>query len=76
NQTDNSGEDIIISDNGTDGQTDADTQDQDQQQGTGGQEQNCDASNGESDSGQTETCTSAEQTASSDSALQLNKLAN
>ncbi|MGV7097435.1 type VII secretion protein EsaA [Bacillus subtilis] len=63
------------SDTGTEGQTDGDTQDRDQQ-GTDGQEQNGDASNGASDSGQIETGTSAEQTASSDSALQFIKLAN
>ncbi|OIR62018.1 type VII secretion protein EsaA [Bacillus sp. FMQ74] len=59
-------------DAGNDGQTDGSTQDQDQQQGTDGQEQTGDAS----DSGKTETGTSAEQTASSDSALQFIKLAN
>lgn len=59
-------------DAGNDGQTDGGTQDQDQQQGTDGQEQTGDAS----DSGKTETGTSAEQTASSDSALQFIKLAN
>ncbi|MCY8228361.1 type VII secretion protein EsaA [Bacillus spizizenii] len=75
-QNDNSGEDNNSSDTGNDGQTDGDTQDQDQQQGTDGQEQTGDASNGASDSGQTETGTSAEQTASSDSALQFIKLAN
>ncbi|MCY8532783.1 type VII secretion protein EsaA [Bacillus vallismortis] len=75
-QNDNSGEDNNSSDTGTDGQTDGNTQDQDQQQGTGGQEQNGDASNGKSDSGQNEPGTSAEQTASSDSALQLIQLAN
>ncbi|XXC22225.1 type VII secretion protein EsaA [Bacillus subtilis] len=63
------------SDTGTEGQTDGDTQDRDQQ-GTDGQEQNGDASNGASDSGQIETGISAEQTASSDSALQFIKLAN
>lgn len=63
------------SDTGTEGQTDGDTQDRDQQ-GTDGQEQNGDASNGASVSGQIETGTSAEQTASSDSALQFIKLAN
>ncbi|MDR4436407.1 type VII secretion protein EsaA [Bacillus tequilensis] len=63
-------------DTGNDGQTDGNTQDQDQQKGTDGQEQNGNASDGASDSGQTETGTSAEQTASSDSALQLIKLAN
>lgn len=63
------------SDTGTEGQTDGDTQDRDQQ-GTDSQEQNGDASNGASDSGQIETGTSAEQTASSDSALQFIKLAN
>lgn len=61
---------------GDTGQTDGNTQDQDQQKGTDGQEQNGNASDGASDSGQTETGTSAEQTASSDSALQLIKLAN
>ncbi|MGQ5177317.1 type VII secretion protein EsaA [Bacillus halotolerans] len=71
-QNDNSGEDNNSSDTGTDGQTDGGTQDQDQQQGTDGQEQTGDAS----DSRQTETGTSAEQTASSDSALQFIKLAN
>ncbi|MEC0598967.1 type VII secretion protein EsaA [Bacillus spizizenii] len=75
-QNDNSGEDNNSSDTGNDGQTDGDTQDQDQQQGTDGQEQTGDASNGASDSGQTETGTSAEQTASSDSALQFIQLAN
>ncbi|WP_456270617.1 type VII secretion protein EsaA [Bacillus sp. JZ39] len=64
------------SDTGNDGQTDGSTQDQDQQKGTDGQVQNGDASDGASDSGQTETGTSAEQTASSDSALQFIKLAN
>ncbi|MGG1337509.1 type VII secretion protein EsaA [Bacillus subtilis] len=59
-------------DTGNDGQTDGGTQDQEQQQGTDGQEQTGDAS----DSGKTETGTSAEQTASSDSALQFIKLAN
>ncbi|MEK3802163.1 type VII secretion protein EsaA [Bacillus sp. FSL K6-1234] len=71
-QNDNSGEDNNSSDTGNDGQTDGSTQDQDQQKGTDGQEQNGDAS----DSGKTETGTSAEQTASSDSALQFIKLAN
>ncbi|QIW81221.1 type VII secretion protein EsaA [Bacillus tequilensis] len=61
---------------GDTGQTDGNTQDQDQQKGTDGQEQNGNASDGASDSGQTETGTSAEQTASSDSALQFIKLAN
>ncbi|MEC0311875.1 type VII secretion protein EsaA [Bacillus subtilis] len=75
-QNDNSGEDNNSSDTGNDGQTDGSTQDQDQQKGTDGQEQNGDASDGASDSGQTETGTSAEQTASSDSALQLIRLAN
>ncbi|PWI60280.1 type VII secretion protein EsaA [Bacillus subtilis] len=75
-QNDNSGEDNNSSDTGNDGQTDGSTQDQDQQKGTDGQEQNGDASDGASDSGQTETGTSAEQTASSDSALQFIKLAN
>ncbi|XVL96595.1 type VII secretion protein EsaA [Bacillus subtilis] len=75
-QSDNSGEDNNSSDTGNDGQTDGSTQDQDQQKGTDGQEQNGDASDGASDSGQTETGTSAEQTASSDSALQFIKLAN
>ncbi|TYS07929.1 type VII secretion protein EsaA [Bacillus subtilis] len=65
------GNDDNNSDTGTDGQTDGNTQDQDQQQETDGQEQN-----GESDSGQTETDTSVEQTASSDSALQMIQLAN
>ncbi|MBT9249116.1 type VII secretion protein EsaA [Bacillus halotolerans] len=64
------------SDTGKDGQTDGNNQNQDQQQGTDGQEQNGDASHGESDSGQTETGTSAEQAASSDSALQFIQLAN
>ncbi|MEK3812131.1 type VII secretion protein EsaA [Bacillus sp. FSL R7-0685] len=71
-QNDNSGEDNNSSDTGNDGQTDGSTQDQDQQKGTDGQEQPSDAS----DSGKTETGTSAEQTASSDSALQFIKLAN
>ncbi|MED0588598.1 type VII secretion protein EsaA [Bacillus subtilis] len=75
-QNDNSGEDNNSSDTGNDGQTDGSTQDQDQQKGTDGQEQNGDASDGASDSGQTETGTSTEQTASSDSALQFIKLAN
>ncbi|MCY8204707.1 type VII secretion protein EsaA [Bacillus sp. N12A5] len=75
-QNDNSGEDNNSSDTGNDGQTDGSTQDQDQQKGADGQEQNGDASDGASDSGQTETGTSAEQTASSDSALQFIKLAN
>ncbi|MGG3720219.1 type VII secretion protein EsaA [Bacillus subtilis] len=75
-QNDNSGEDNNSSDTGNDGQTGGSTQDQDQQKGTDGQEQNGDASDGASDSGQTETGTSAEQTASSDSALQFIKLAN
>ncbi|WP_339175215.1 type VII secretion protein EsaA [Bacillus sp. PS93] len=75
-QNGNSGEDNNSSDTGNDGQTDGNTQDQDQQQGTDGQKQNDDASNGESNSGHTETGTSAEQTASSDSALQLIRLAN
>ncbi|MEC1430114.1 type VII secretion protein EsaA [Bacillus subtilis] len=66
------GNDNNSSDTGNDGQTDGSTQDQDQQKGTDGQEQNGDAS----DSGKTETGTSAEQTASSDSALQFIKLAN
>ncbi|AYK65087.1 type VII secretion protein EsaA [Bacillus subtilis subsp. subtilis] len=70
------GNDNNSSDTGNDGQTDGGTQDQDQQKGTDGQEQNGDASDGASDSGQTETGTSAEQTASSDSALQLIRLAN
>lgn len=70
------GNDNNSSDTGNDGQTDGSTQDQDQQQGTDGQKQNGDASNGEPNSGQTETGTSAEQTASSDSALQFIKLAN
>ncbi|MBU8611537.1 MULTISPECIES: type VII secretion protein EsaA [Bacillus] len=70
------GNDNNSSDTGNDGQTDGSTQDQDQQKGTDGQEQNGDASDGASDSGQTETGTSAEQTASSDSALQFIKLAN
>ncbi|MCO4849470.1 type VII secretion protein EsaA [Bacillus vallismortis] len=72
------GNDDNNSDTGTDGQTDGNTQDQDQQPGTDGQEQNGDASNGESDSGQTETDTdtSAEQTASSDATLQMIQLAN
>lgn len=69
------GNDNNSSDTGTEGQTDGDTQDRDQQ-GTDGQEQNGDASDGASDSGQIETGTSAEQTASSDSALQFIKLAN
>ncbi|MCY8124241.1 type VII secretion protein EsaA [Bacillus spizizenii] len=60
------------SDTGSDGQTESDQD----QQGTDGQEQNGDASNGESDSEQGETGTSAEQTASSDSALQFIQLAN
>ncbi len=76
-QNDNSGEDNNSSDTGNDGQTDGSTQDQDQQKGTDGQEQNGDASDGASDSGQIEeTGISAEQTASSDSALQIIKLAN
>ncbi|WP_345805923.1 type VII secretion protein EsaA [Bacillus subtilis] len=66
------GNDNNSSDTGNDGQTDGSTQDQDQQKGTDGQEQPSDAS----DSGKTETGTSAEQTASSDSALQFIKLAN
>ncbi|UYP02558.1 type VII secretion protein EsaA [Bacillus subtilis] len=66
------GNDNNSSDTGNDGQTDGSTQDQDQQKGTDGQEQNGDAS----DSGKTETGTSAEQTASSDSALQFIKLSN
>lgn len=66
------GNDNNSSDTGNDGQTDGSTQDQDQQKGTDGQEQTGDAS----DSGKTETGTSAEQTASSDSALQFIKLAN
>lgn len=70
------GNDNNSSDTGNDGQTDGGTQDQDQQQGTDGQEQNGDASNGKLDSSQTETGTSAEQTASSNSALQLIQLAN
>lgn len=70
------GNDNNSSDTGNDGQTDGSTQDQDQQKGTDGQVQNGDASDGASDSGQTETGTSAEQTASSDSALQFIKLAN
>ncbi|MGX8232561.1 type VII secretion protein EsaA [Bacillus subtilis] len=70
------GNDNNSSDTGNDGQTDGSTQDQDQQKGTDGQEQNGDASDGASDSGKTETGTSAEQTASSDSALQFIKLAN
>jgi type VII secretion EsaA-like protein len=70
------GNDNNSSDTGNDGQTDGSTQDQDQQKGTDGQEQNGDASDGASDSGQTETGTSTEQTASSDSALQFIKLAN
>ncbi|MEC1680671.1 type VII secretion protein EsaA [Bacillus mojavensis] len=68
------GNDDDSSDTGTDGQTDDDTQDQDQQQGTDGQEQNGGASDGASDSG--ETGTSAEQTVSSDSALQFIQLSN
>ncbi|MDX7993747.1 MULTISPECIES: type VII secretion protein EsaA [Bacillus] len=70
------GNDNNSSDTRNDGQTEGSTQDQDQQKGTDGQEQNGDASNGASDSGQIETGTSAEQTASSDSALQFIKLAN
>ncbi|MGN7308286.1 type VII secretion protein EsaA [Bacillus subtilis] len=70
------GNDNNSSDTGNDGQTDGSTQDQDQQKGTDGQVQKGDASDGASDSGQTETGTSAEQTASSDSALQFIKLAN
>ncbi|MCS4321949.1 type VII secretion protein EsaA [Bacillus subtilis] len=66
------GNDNNSSDTGNDGQTDGSTQDQDQQKGTDGQEQPSDAS----DSGKTETGTSVEQTASSDSALQFIKLAN
>ncbi|MEC3757751.1 type VII secretion protein EsaA [Bacillus halotolerans] len=72
----NTNPDDTKGDTGTDGQTDGNNQDQDQQQGTDGQEQNGNASNGESDSGQIETGTSAEQTASSDSALQFIQLAN
>ncbi|MCY9057448.1 type VII secretion protein EsaA [Bacillus inaquosorum] len=70
------GNDDNSSDTGNDGQTDGNTQDQDQQPGADGQEQNGDASDGKSDSGQSETGTFAEQTASSDSALQLIQLAN
>ncbi|MEC2199485.1 type VII secretion protein EsaA [Bacillus subtilis] len=70
------GNDNNSSDTGNDGQTDGSTQDQDQQKRTDGQNQNGDASNGELNSGQTETGTSAEQTASSDSPLQFIKLAN
>ncbi|MCY7785391.1 type VII secretion protein EsaA [Bacillus inaquosorum] len=63
------------SDTGNDGQTDDGTRDQDHQ-GTSDNEQNGDTSNSESDSKQTDTNTSAEQTASSDSGLKFVKLAN